>query len=93
MAVVMTMRWPEISLEQYEEARRRVDWEGDGPDGAIFHVAWMADDGFRVVDVWETGEQFDRFVRERLMPVVAGEMGVTSQPEVTVTPAHAVFKP
>lgn len=93
MAVVVLMHWPEIGLEQYEEARGMVDWEGDVPDGAVFHVAWLADDGFRVVDVWESAEQFDRFVNERLMPVVAGEMGVTSQPAVTVAPAHAVFKP
>jgi hypothetical protein len=35
----------------------------------------MADDGFRVVDIWETAEDFDRFVNGRLMPVVAGEDG------------------
>jgi hypothetical protein len=93
MAVVMVMHWPEITLEMYEEARRRVNWEGDVPDGAVLHVAWVADDGFRVVDVWESDEQFDRFVRERLMPVVVGELGVKSEPNVTVTPAHAFFKP
>lgn len=93
MAVVMVMHWPEITLEMYDEARRRVNWEGDVPDGALFHVAWQADDGFRVVDVWQSGEQFDRFVEERLMPVVVGELGATGRPNVTVSPAHAFFKP
>ena len=93
MAIVMQMHWPEISLDEYDQARARVDWEGNHPEGAIFHVAWMADDGFHVVDVWESGDHFDRFVEDRLMPVVAGELGVTSQPDVTITPAHAYFKP
>jgi hypothetical protein len=93
MAVVMQMHWPEISLDEYEQARQKVDWENDLPDGAIFHVAWMADDGFRVVDVWESSDDFDRFVQDRLMPVVAGELGVTSEPNVTITPAHTYFKP
>jgi hypothetical protein len=59
----------------------------------VFHVSWFADDGVHVCDVWQSGEDFDRFVNDRLMPVVAGEMGITSQPKVTVTPAHSVFEP
>jgi hypothetical protein len=90
---LVAMHWPEITIDKYEEARRRVNWEADVPDGAIFHVAWMADDGFHVVDVWETAAQFDRFVEDRLMPVIAGEMGETSEPNVSITPAHAVFTP
>ncbi len=27
------------------------------------------------------------------MPVMAGEMGITSQPKVRITPAHAAFVP
>lgn len=93
MPIVMQMHWPEISADEYEEARRRVNWEGDLPDGAMFHVSWFADDGFHAMDVWQSGADFDRFVNDRLMPVVAGEMGITSQPNVTVTPAHSVFNP
>lgn len=93
MPFVMEMHWPEIGLDEYEEARGKVAWERDFPVGAISHVAWMADDGFHVVDVWESAEQFDRFVNDRLMPVMAGEMGITSQPKVRITPAHAAFVP
>jgi len=93
MTVVMQMHWPEIGLDTYEEAREKVGWERDYPAGAISHVAFMADDGFHVVDVWESAEDFDRFVNERLMPVLKGEMGIPSDPAVTVTPAHAAFVP
>ena len=37
MPTVMLMHWPEVSREQYERARREVDWEGDVPRGAKFH--------------------------------------------------------
>jgi hypothetical protein len=93
MPVVMQMHWPEITIDLYEQTRERVGWERDVPAGAISHVAWMADDGFHVVDVWESAEEFDRFGRERLMPVVEGELGVTTEPHVTLTPAHAAFVP
>jgi hypothetical protein len=88
MAVVMQMHWPEFTLDNYEEARRKVAWERAVPRGVIFHVAWMADDGFHAVDVWESGDQHAQFMQDRLMPVVAGEMGITSQPVITVTDTH-----
>jgi hypothetical protein len=93
MSVVMQMHWPEISVADYEEARKRVRWEQDVPAGAIAHVAWAADDGLHVVDVWESAEDFEAFVNDRLMPVVRGELGITSDPQVSVSPAYAAFAP
>jgi heme-degrading monooxygenase HmoA len=91
VAVVMEMFWPEASLDQYEQARERVAWEDDTPDGAIFHVAWMGDDGFHVVDVWESEAAFNAFAEQRLMPVVKGEIGIEGDPQVTFSQAHRIF--
>jgi hypothetical protein len=91
MAVVMEMRWSEASLAQYDEARAKVGWEEDVPDGAVFHVAWMGDDGFHVVDVWEAEAAFNAFAEQRLMPVVKGVVGIEGEPEVTFSKAHRVF--
>jgi hypothetical protein len=92
MAVVMRMEWPEVSPEQYEEARKVVHWEHDVPQGAIFHVAFFDEGGFKVVDVWETAEDFESFVDNRLMPGLA-PLGIEGEPKVTITPAQAIFNP
>jgi hypothetical protein len=92
MAVVMQMHWPEINKEQYENARREVMWEDNVPKGAKFHVAWFAEDGFHVLDLWDTAADFDRFVSERLMPAVK-KLGIQGQPRVKVFDAHAIFAP
>lgn len=92
MSVVMRMHWPEVSREQYEAARREVNWEGNPPAGAQFHVSWFDADGFRVMDVWDSREDFQRFVETRLMPGVA-KIGIEGQPRVELTDAHAVFNP
>ena len=34
------------------------------PEGAILHVARVTDDGFEVIEVWESKEQADAFKRE-----------------------------
>jgi hypothetical protein len=87
MSVVMQMHWPEVSTDLYEQAREGVAWEDDRPDGAIFHVAWVGDDGFHVLDVWESEEQFGAFADSRLMPIVKGKLGIPGEPDVTFAPA------
>jgi hypothetical protein len=92
MAIVMVMHWPEVGKEQYEEARKRVNWEGKQPEGARNHVSWF-DNGLHVVDVWESEADLNRFIEQRLMPVVKGEMKTPGDPRVQVFPAHAHFVP
>ena len=93
MAVVMYMEWDGVTPEQYDEARDRVDWEGNVPDGANLHVPWFVDGGIRVVDVWESAEQFQAFAEQRLMPGVQ-EVGIDGEPRVQIHPLHSrVFAP
>lgn len=91
MAVVMTLHWPEITPDLYEAARTRVRWEEEAPDGAVLHVSWFAPDGLRVLDVWQSQGQFERFIADRLAPVVKGELGVKSDPTVEFSPLHRRF--
>ena len=71
MAVMMRMDWADATPDQYDELRRVVNWEGDHPDGGMFHVAAFDDAGAHITDVWESAEKFQRFTDDRLMPGVA----------------------
>jgi hypothetical protein len=86
------MEWPGIGAAEYEAARKHVDWEGDVPSGALFHVMAVTDKGVRVTDVWESAEAFDAFTRDRLMPGVKA-LGIPGEPRVEILPAHAIFAP
>lgn len=92
MSTVMLMSWPEVSEEQYQQARKEINWEGDTPRGAKFHVAWMGDDGFHVLDLWESEDLFEKFVQERLMPGVQ-KLGIKGQPKVSFADPLSVFAP
>jgi hypothetical protein len=92
MASVMQMRWDGVTPDQYDALRPIVRWENDSPEGAIFHVAWFDGGGINVIDVWDSPEQFDRFMQDRLMPGVQ-QVGVQGQPDVTWSKAHAIFNP
>jgi hypothetical protein len=88
MPVVMYMEWDGVTPEQYDEARTKVDWEQEVPDGAILHVPWFVEGGLRVVDLWDSPEHFQRFVDARLMPAVQ-EIGIAGEPRVEFNPLHS----
>lgn len=39
----------------------------DRPDGLLAHVSGPTDEGWRVINVWDSEESFQRFRSERLM--------------------------
>src|SRR5205085_429441 len=59
------------STTNYDTVSERLNVQS-APDGAIVHTAGFDEDAgvFRIFDVWETREQGERFIRERLMPIV-----------------------
>jgi len=92
MAIAMVMRFPGITPDIYDAACERIGWERDPADGGLFHAAYFDDGVLRVFDVWESAEQFQRFVADRLDPGLR-EMGVTDQPEVELHEVHRLFQP
>ena len=58
-----------LTRDQYQTLRAEVNWETDQPDGVLSHVAGMDADGhIHVADLWESEDQMNAFVGQRLMP-------------------------
>jgi hypothetical protein len=88
MAVMMMTELPGVSPEMYDEVNKRMGVNPDAlPEGLISHVAGPTDGGMLVVDVWESPEAFERFVNERLGPVLA-DLGAPAGPEPALLPVH-----
>lgn len=92
MAIVAVFQSPSLTQAKYEESvrqltggRPRLEKPADWPvEGLLVHAAGQGPNGFRVVDVWESEQAFQRF-GEKLMPIL-NAIGVEGQPEVY--PAH-----
>jgi hypothetical protein len=65
--------------------RARSSLRPTGPSRACWRTSGQGENGFRVVDVWESENAFRSF-GETLMPILQ-DMGVEGQPEIY--PAHA----
>jgi hypothetical protein len=89
MAVAVELTFTGATLEQYDEVIRKMGFHpgGSGGPGALFHWVTKTDDGIRVVDVWETKEQFQSFAQEKIGPLSA-EVGFPSQPEIAFSEVH-----
>ena len=93
MPVVLVHQGPSVTQEGYDEAVRRLtggkgrmESPSDWPvEGLLVHAAGQTDQGFRVVDVWESEDACNRF-GEVLMPILQ-DVGITDQPEIY--PTHA----
>jgi hypothetical protein len=44
------------------------------------------------MDVWESSQQFDRFMQDRLMPAIQ-DVGVPGEPKIKWFDAHAIYNP
>lgn len=86
MAIGMMLESREWTRESYEQINRQM-FGSSRPsasiDGLIVHTAGEGPNGFRVVDVWESREHFERFMEEKVMPA-ALEMGApqTGEPQI-----------
>ena len=82
----MQVAFTGLTLEQYDDVIKRMGFEpqGAGPPGSVFHWATKTDDGIRVIDVWETQEDFDTFAEEKIGPITqaAGMRGQARDPVV-----------
>jgi len=70
VAYVQEFEIGDRSTKNYDFVADKV---GDGPfDGLIIHTAGFDDEAgvFRILDVWETREQAERFLAEHVQPLI-----------------------
>jgi hypothetical protein len=95
MAVAVITDVPQGTAEMYDAVSKKLSADGTLADGQIVHtMGLMEGGGFRVFDVWETREAFEKFAEERLGPavdaVVEGQAG--EMPDRTIYELHNVVK-
>ena len=89
MAVAIEMNFRGATLEQYDQVIEMMGLTPRGPGAprGLFHWVAQTDDGIRVVDVWETKEDYERFAQEQIGPYTQ-EAGVPGPPEIKYTEVH-----
>jgi hypothetical protein len=90
MAVGIRVKLAGVTEEQFDAVDQVIGT--DPPDGLIFHASGPIEGGWGVLDFWESREQFDRFISERVAPAMA-QAGASAQPDIHEFPVHEYQKP
>lgn len=72
MSVMVVVNVEGGTLEQYDQATNELFGSlqpSELPAGLLSHAAVKTDNGMKVVDIWESQEDFDKFA-ERLVPAL-----------------------
>ena len=93
MAVAYVQEFPIVdrSTTNYDFVADKI---GEGPfDGLIVHTAGFDEEAgvFRILDVWETREQANRFLAEHVQPLVEQGPSAFPNPDTFTPPTRDGF--
>jgi hypothetical protein len=90
--IAMLVDNPEGSQEIYEKVREQLGVEA--PAGGILHLAGPSPNGgWRVIEVWESEEDANRFFNERLQPALKAAGALSGgPPQRQFWPVHNLMK-
>jgi hypothetical protein len=92
VAIGQILRFSGTSIDKYDAVQNELGWDDEtgAPDGLIAHSAGSTDDGFCVIEWWQSAGDWDTFFSQRLMPAFE-KVGDIPQPDVTRFDVHASY--
>lgn len=93
MPVAIVQDWVEEETDRsttnYDAISERIMARDEVPKGLLVHAAGFTGSGFRIFEVWESQEAFDRFAEDVLMPILQESRPTPDQqPRVTAYELH-----
>lgn len=81
----------QVTVETYEAVNQKLNERGvDVPSGLKFHAAGRSEDGrVRIIEVWDSRSDFDRFNDEHLTPAISEVSG--APPDQMPSAEHVWF--
>jgi hypothetical protein len=91
MAVGIRIKFAGLAQEQFDAVNAQIDPAGNPPQGLLFHASGPIDEGWGVIDFWESRAAFDEF--ENRIQEAAAAAGVEMQgpPDIKEFPVHETF--
>ena len=92
MAIGLRLEFTNFGLDDYDAICKALNFPADWPDGLIVHGSTEVDGQLRVLDIWESRQQFDAFVASRLQAAMGQAMGDRAEaPQITQMDLHTLY--
>ena len=92
MAVVIVNNIEGANQDFYDQVNPKAMPDGKLPAGCQVHIAGPVENGWRVISVWDSDEQFQQFRDEKLIPALR-ETGGDDRvaPAIKSSPVHKLI--
>jgi hypothetical protein len=92
MAIGQILKFSGVGTDKYDAVRVELGWDtGKGmPSGLLAHAVGGTDEGFCVIEWWDSEDSWNSFFSSALQPAF-GKVGDIPQPEVTRFEVHTSF--
>jgi hypothetical protein len=91
MTVGIRIKFAGLSQEQFDQVNQHVDPAGNPPKGLLFHSSGPIDEGWGVIDFWESREDFDAFGPRIQQSVAAAGVELQGSPDIKEFPVHETY--
>lgn len=88
MPVATLIEFPGVTQEQYDRVGARLG-RSEPPAGILHHACGAVPGGWRVMDIWESAEAFDRFIDGTYLPAMRTAGGPEPSRREVVPVYHA----
>jgi hypothetical protein len=89
VAVGIRMRLPGVTQEQFDAAQDHINPDRSVPQGMLYHASGPIDDGWGVIDFWESRADFDAFLEGKIQPgIAASGVEMSGPPDIKEFPVH-----
>jgi hypothetical protein len=89
MAIGAVFSLKGVSQAQYEQVSGQVSPNDQMPAGMLFHAAGPTENGWCVVEIWESQELVQRFFDTTLQPALQ-KAGIPNDPPTVAFQVHAM---
>jgi hypothetical protein len=94
VAVGIRIKLAGVTQDTFDEVDKHVRASGDVPKGLLFHASGPIDEGWGVIDFWESRADFDAFFGSRVQEAVkAAGVEMQGPPDVKEFPVHETWQP
>jgi hypothetical protein len=91
VAVGIRIKFAGLSQEEFDEVNKHVDPDSDPPKGLLYHASGPIDEGWGVIDFWESRDAFDVFEPRIQSSAEAAGVQLQAPPDVKEFPVHETF--
>ena len=92
MAIGIRIKLPGITQEQFDAGHDHINPERIPPKGLLFHSSGPIDEGWGVIDFWESREDFEAFQARIPEGMAAAGVALAGPPDVKEFPVHETIK-